>query len=62
MTEEIATEAARNTSDHIEAQIEPAVIGQGNAVKSMIRRHSSDPEWRSELEAIRDLVSVETQN
>jgi prevent-host-death family protein len=39
------------------AQIEPVVSGRGDDVKSMLRRHRADPGWRSELAAIRELVT-----
>jgi len=39
------------------AQIEPVVSGRGGDVKSMLRRHRSDPTWSSELAAGRWLLS-----
>jgi prevent-host-death family protein len=44
------------------AQIEPVVSGRGDDVKSMLRRHRSDPSWRSELASVRDLVTVQVRN
>jgi prevent-host-death family protein len=44
------------------AQIEPVASGRGDDVKSMLRRHRSDPDWRAELAAVRDLVTVQERN
>ena len=44
------------------AQIEPVVSGRGDDVKSMLRRHRPDPGWRSELAAVRDLVTLQVRN
>lgn len=44
------------------AQIEPVVSGRGDDVKAMLRRHRADPGWRSELEAVRDLATVQVRN
>lgn len=41
------------------ALIEPISSGRGSEVKAVLGRHSADPDWRGELEALRELVSVE---
>ena len=38
------------------ALIAPVHAGHGSAVKAMLRRHAVDSKWRSELDAVRDLV------
>jgi prevent-host-death family protein len=44
------------------AQIEPVPSGRGAQVKTMLRRHRSDSHWRTELGAIRELVTVEERS
>ncbi len=44
------------------AQIEPVRCGLGGDVKSMLRRHQVDSAWRTDLAALRDLVTVEERS
>jgi antitoxin (DNA-binding transcriptional repressor) of toxin-antitoxin stability system len=43
------------------AHLEPASRGRGSAVKALLRRHRTDPEWANELHKIRDLVELQTR-
>ncbi len=41
------------------ACIEPITAGHGSDVKAMLRRHAVDRSWRGDLDAVRELVTVE---
>jgi prevent-host-death family protein len=41
------------------AQLEPVTTGRGREVKEVLRRHRTDPNWRQELESVRDLLEIE---
>ncbi len=44
------------------AHIEPIRRGRGSEVKALLRRHDLDAEWGDDLEAIRDLLEVQTRS
>ena len=41
------------------ADLRPATARRGAEVKSLLRRHRPDPSWRSDLDAVRDLLEVD---
>lgn len=43
------------------ALLEPTKSEGGAAAKSLLRRHKRDPNWRSEIEALRDLLELDTR-
>lgn len=44
------------------ALVEPITSGHGSQVKAMLARHAVDRRWRGDLDAVRDLVSIEERN
>ena len=40
------------------ARIEPVTSGPGVKVKSLLRRHPADAEWRISLREVRDIVTA----
>lgn len=44
------------------ARIEPIVSGHGSDVKVMLTKRAVDSRWRSELDAVRELVNVEERS
>jgi len=44
------------------ACIEPVTASHGSDVKTMLRRHAVDRSWRGELDAIRELVTIEARH
>jgi prevent-host-death family protein len=43
------------------AHIEPVTRGRGAEVKALLRRNRPDPGWRDDLDAVRDLLEVESR-
>ncbi len=43
------------------AQLEPVRGGSGTGIKEILKRHH-DPDWATELAALRDLVEVEERS
>lgn len=41
------------------AHIEPTTRGAGSDAKKVLRRHSPDPRWRSDLDDVRSLLNLE---
>jgi prevent-host-death family protein len=41
------------------AQLEPATVTTGAEAKALLRRHRVDRAWSSEIDALRDSLSVE---
>jgi antitoxin (DNA-binding transcriptional repressor) of toxin-antitoxin stability system len=44
------------------ARIEPALGTTGSAAKALLRHYGTDPEWRSELDEVRGLLSIEDRS
>ena len=44
------------------AHLEPMARGRGADVKSLFRRHSPDPAWSGDLDAVRQLLDVEERD
>jgi prevent-host-death family protein len=44
------------------ALLEPVLSGRGFDVKTMLRRHGVDSEWRADLTAVRELMTVEERS
>jgi prevent-host-death family protein len=44
------------------ALLEPVRSGRGSDVKTMLRRHGVDSEWRADLTAVRELITVEERS
>jgi hypothetical protein len=42
--------------------LEPVLSGRGSDVKTMLRRHGVDTEWRADLTAVRELITVEERS
>lgn len=41
------------------AELTPTPAANGAAVREVLRRHTPDPAWADEIEAVRDLLYVE---
>jgi len=41
------------------AHLEPVGRGRGADAKKLLRRHSPDPRWREDLDAVRSLLELE---
>jgi prevent-host-death family protein len=41
------------------AHLEPVAHGRGAAAKALLRRHSRDPAWADDLDALRSSVEVD---
>jgi len=41
------------------ALLEPVLSGRGSDLKTMLRRHVVDSDWRADLTAVRELITVE---
>jgi antitoxin (DNA-binding transcriptional repressor) of toxin-antitoxin stability system len=44
---------------HRVAELTPTPAANGAAVREVLRRHTPDPAWADEIEAVRDLLYVE---
>jgi prevent-host-death family protein len=44
------------------ALLEPVLSGRGSDVKTMLRRHGVDTEWRADLTSVRELITVEERS
>jgi len=44
------------------ALLEAVLSGRGSDVKTMLRRHGVDTEWRADLTSVRELITVEERS